>query len=344
MIEEIINPEDRKPFVIQEFIVDKGQTPLRVDKFLTERIENITRSKIQRAIDEGKIWINDKYIKSNTKVQPGDKIEILSFEEPKIYEIIPEDIPIDIAYEDDQILIVNKKPGMTVHPGVGNFSGTLSNALAFYLKNEIKVKNRHPYLVHRIDKDTSGLLVVAKNDNATRFLMEQFRAHTIIRKYIALTWGSFDQTEGTIIGNITRSTQNRKRFRVTNEEGVGKYAVTHYKVLEDFTYTSLIECQLETGRTHQIRVHMKYIGHPLFADETYGGDKILKGVLFSKYKQFVDNCFSIMPRQALHAKTLGFIHPGTRKEVFFDSELPDDFSSVLEKWRNAHNAYTFDKD
>lgn len=340
-----MNNEARKAYVRFEFYVDKGQTPVRIDKFLVDRIENASRTKIQQAIDQGKVWVNGEYAKtSNYKVRPEDHIEVLSFDEPRIYEVVPEKIDLDIAYEDDYILIVNKPAGMIVHPGVGNYTGTLSNALAYYLGEEIREGDRHPYLVHRIDKNTSGLLLVGKDEESTRFLSEQFKQHTTTRKYLALVWGSPDPPEGTITGNIVRSNQNRKIFTVTNEEGVGKHAITHYKVLEDFTYTSLIECQLETGRTHQIRVHMKHLGHPLFADDRYGGNRILKGVVFSKYKQFVENCFDIMPRQALHAKTLGFVHPKTKERMFFDSELPDDFKRVLDRWRNVSSAYDFNSE
>ncbi len=336
-----MNPRDRKPYVRFEFHADKGQSPVRIDRFLVDRIENASRNKIQQAIDQGKVWVNDKYVKSNYKVRPEDHIEVLSFEEPKIYEVVPENIDIDVIYEDDQVLVINKAAGMIVHPGVGNYNGTLSNALAYYLGNEIHKGDRHPFLVHRIDKNTSGLLLVAKDEDSTRFLGQQFKEHTITRKYVALVWGSMEEEQGTIEESLTRSSKNRKIFTVTHEEGVGKHAITHYKVLEDFTYVSLIECQLETGRTHQIRVHMKYKGHPLFSDDTYGGNRILKGVVFSKYKQFVENCFKLMPRQALHAKTLGFIHPKTKKEMIFDSELPADFTEVLNRWRSVSSAYDF---
>ncbi|MBO6517218.1 MAG: RluA family pseudouridine synthase [Bacteroidia bacterium] len=336
-----MNPEDRKAYVRFEFTADKGQSPVRIDRFLVDRIENASRTKIQQAIDQGKVWVNDKYIKSNYKVRPNDRIEVLSFEEPRIYEVTPEKIDLDVIYEDDYVLVVNKPAGMIVHPGVGNYNGTLSNALAYYLGNEIHEGNRHPFLVHRIDKNTSGLLLVAKDEESTRFLADQFKAHTTTRKYVALVWGSPEETEGTIEGNIMRSTQNRKKFTVSPDGEHGKHAITHYKVIEDFTYTSLVECQLETGRTHQIRVHMKHLGHPLFSDDTYGGDRILKGVVFSKYKQFIENCFALMPRQALHAKTLGFVHPKTKERMTFDSELPEDFQGVLDRWRSVNAAYDF---
>jgi len=337
-----MNSEERKKYVQFDFLVDKGQTPMRIDKYLVDRIENATRTKVQQAIDQGKVWVNDKYVRSNYKVKPDDKIEVITFDEPKIYEVVPEEMDLDIVYEDDFLLIINKPAGLTVHPGVGNYSGTLSNGLAHYLGSEIIHDQRHPFLVHRIDKNTSGLLVVAKDEESTRKLSKQFREHTVTRKYNALVWGSFEEDSGTIEGNITRSNQNRKTFTVTNEEDVGKHAITHYKVLKDFNYVSLVECQLETGRTHQIRVHMKYLGHPLFSDEVYGGSRIRKGVVFSKYKQFVENCFNIMPRQALHAKTLGFDHPDTGERMHFDSELPDDLQEVLNRWEQVSDAYDFE--
>ena len=337
-----MNSEDRKKYVQFEFLVDKGQTPMRIDKYLVDRIENATRTKVQQAIDQEKVWVNDNYIRSNYKVKPDDKIEVITFDEPKIYEVVPEEMDLNIVYEDDYLLIINKPAGLTVHPGVGNYSGTLSNGLAHYLGSDIIHDQRHPYLVHRIDKNTSGLLVVAKDEESTRRLAKQFREHTVTRKYNALVWGSFEEDSGTVDGNITRSNQNRKIFTVTHEEDVGKHAITHYKVLKDFNYVSLVECQLETGRTHQIRVHMKYLGHPLFSDEVYGGSRIRKGVVFSKYKQFVENCFNIMPRQALHAKTLGFDHPHTGERMHFDSELPDDFQEVLNRWEQVSDAYDFE--
>ncbi len=335
--------EERKAYVQFKFKADKGQSPVRIDRFLVDRIENASRNKIQQAIDQGKVWVNDKYVRSNYKVRPEDDIEVLSFEEPKIYEVVPEKMDLDIVYEDEHVLIINKPAGLTVHPGVGNYNGTLSNGLAYYLGDDIHKSDRHPFLVHRIDKNTSGLLLVAKDEESTRHLGAQFKAHTITRKYQALVWGCPSEQSGTVATNITRSAQNRKIFTATHEEGLGKHAITHYKVLEDFSYVSLIECQLETGRTHQIRVHMRYLGHPLFSDDTYGGNRILKGVVFSKYKKFVENCFEILPRQALHAKTLGFIHPFTKKELFFDSELPEDMSSVVSRWRSVSDTYDFSK-
>ncbi len=340
----MVKSQDRKSYVQFEFVADKKQSAIRIDRFLVDRIENASRNKIKQAIDQGKVWVNDKYVKANYKIRPEDKIEVLSFEEPRIYEVVPEKMDLDIVYEDDHVLVVNKPAGLTVHPGVGNYDGTLSNGLAYYLGDDIHKSDRHPFLVHRIDKNTSGLLLVAKDEESTRILGAQFKAHTITRKYHALVWGSPVNKEGTIETNLTRSSQNRKIFTATHEEGVGKHAITHYKLIEDFTYVSLVECQLETGRTHQIRVHMKYLGHPLFSDDTYGGSKILKGVVFSKYKQFVDNCFTILPRQALHAKTLGFIHPFTKEELFFESELPEDMATVVARWRNVSGTYDFQQD
>ncbi len=332
---------DQEKYVLFEFVADKGQAPFRIDKFITERIENISRAKVRAAIDEQRVMVNKKIVKSNYKVRPEDQIEIIVFEEPKVFELLPEDIPIDIFYEDEDLIIINKKPGIAVHPGVGNYTGTLSNALAFHFTEFLDQENKHPYLAHRIDKDTSGLLVVAKNETTLRALAKQFKNHSIKRKYWALVWGAFEESEGTISGNITRSKRDRTVFTVTEDPEVGKHAITHYKVLEDFNYASLVECQLETGRTHQIRVHMRYKGHPIFSDTKYGGDRILKGVVFSKYRQFIDNCFKKLPRQALHAKSLGFIHPRTKEEVYFESELPEDFQTVLDKWRSVNATYSF---
>lgn len=334
--------EENKEYVLHEFKADKGQAPLRIDKFLVDRIEGISRARVQTAISEQKVLANGVVVKANYKVKPADIVQIVVDEEPKEYEVIPENIPIDIVYEDDQLLVINKPAGMPVHPGVGNHSGTLSNALAYHFAAYVNKENKHPYLAHRIDKDTSGLLLVAKNEQALNFLAKQFKKHTVKRRYWALVWGSFDDKEGTITGNIARSPSDRKVFAVTDDPEHGKHAITHYKVLEDFGFTSLVECRLETGRTHQIRVHMKYAGHPIFSDERYGGHRILKGVVFSKYKQFVENCFQRMPRQALHAKSIGFIHPVSGEELYFESELPADFSDVLEKWRRVHASYSFE--
>ena len=315
------------------FEASKGQEPLRVDKFLMNFIENATRNKIQAAAKEGNIWVNQKPVKSNYKVKAEDKVQVM-FEHPP-YEnlLVPEDIPLNIVYEDEVLLVVNKPAGMVVHPGHGNYSGTLVNALLYHFKDLPLNSDSRPGLVHRIDKDTSGLLVVAKTAEAMTHLSRQFFDKTSTREYIALAWGVFSEASGTIEGHIGRSLKNRLQMDVFEDESFGKPAITHYKVLEDLRYVSLIQCQLETGRTHQIRAHMKHIGHPLFNDERYGGDKILKGTTFTKYKQFVDNCFKLLPRQALHAKTLGFEHPITKKVLTFNTDLPEDFTACLEKWR-----------
>jgi len=315
------------------FEASKGQEPLRVDKFLMNFIENATRNKIQAAAKEGNIWVNQKPVKSNYKVKAEDKVQVM-FEHPP-YEnlLVPEDIPLDIVYEDEILLVVNKPAGMVVHPGHGNYSGTLVNALLYHFKDLPLNSDSRPGLVHRIDKDTSGLLVVAKTAEAMTHLSRQFFDKTSTREYIALAWGVFSEASGIVEGHIGRSLKNRLQMDVFEDESFGKPAITHYKVLEDLRYVSLIQCQLETGRTHQIRAHMKHIGHPLFNDERYGGDKILKGTTFTKYKQFVDNCFKLLPRQALHAKTLGFEHPITEKVLTFNTDLPEDFTACLEKWR-----------
>jgi len=317
------------------FTVDKGQEPLRIDKFLLSKIKEVSRNKIQTAAEEEMILVNGKVVKSNYKVRPLDEIVVM-LPEPKMnFEVQPENIPLNIVYEDEDILIVNKPAGLVVHPGAGNFTGTLVNGLLYHFqhlpampKNEFR-----PGLVHRIDKNTSGLLVIAKNDHALNFLGKQFSDHTIKRTYVALVWGDFKNDEGTISGHIGRSLKNRKVMDVFPEGDYGKEATTHYKVMERFSYVTLVECTLETGRTHQIRAHMQHIGHPLFNDETYGGNKIVKGTVYTKYKQFVENCFAICPRQALHANSIGFIHPSTRKEMIFDSSLPEDMMSIIEKWR-----------
>ncbi len=319
------------------YVADKGQQPLRVDKYLMNRIENATRNKIQKAAKDGNIYVNDVAVKQNYKVKPGDVVTVL-FEHPP-YEnlLVPEDIPIDIVYEDDDVLVVNKEPGMVVHPGHGNYSGTLINALTFHFDNLPNNSSNRPGLVHRIDKDTSGLLVVAKTEEAMTHLSKQFFNKTTEREYVALVWGNVDEESGTVEGNIGRHPKNRLQntvFEDDEDEARGKHAVTHFKVLERLGYVTLLSCRLETGRTHQIRVHLKHIGHTLFNDERYGGDKILKGTTFSKYKQFVDNCFKALPRQALHARTLGFVHPTTGEMMRFESKIPDDMEACLEKWRN----------
>jgi 23S rRNA pseudouridine1911/1915/1917 synthase len=318
------------------FVAQKGQQPLRVDKYLMNYIENATRSKIQQAAKDGNIYVNDVTVKSNYKVKPNDVVRVLFEHPPYEFLLVPEDIPLTIVYEDDALLVVNKPAGMVVHPGHGNYSGTLINALTFHFDNLPNNSSNRPGLVHRIDKDTSGLLVVAKTEEAMTHLAKQFFDKTSEREYIALVWGDVKEDQGTIEGAIGRHPKNRLQNTVFTGDDAhkGKPAVTHYKVLERFGYVTLVSCKLETGRTHQIRVHLKHIGHTLFNDERYGGDRILKGTSFSKYKQFVENCFSILTRQALHAKTLGFVHPVTQEKMKFDSSVPDDISQCLEKWRN----------
>ena len=325
------------------FEVDKGQSPLRIDKFITDHMERTSRHRVQLAIESQYVRVGGKVVKANYKVKPLDVITIVMPFERHGFDASPEDIPLDIVYEDDDLLVVNKPAGLVVHPGHGHYSGTLINALAFHLGIEPgtpQEDERMGLLVHRIDKDTSGLLVVAKNDEAHMGLAGQFFYHTIERKYVALVWGNIEEDSGTIEGNIGRDPSDRLRFKVFPDGSEGKHAVTHYRVLERFGYTTLVECVLETGRTHQIRVHMNHIGHPLFNDERYGGDRILKGTLYAKYKQFIDNCFEVMPRQALHAKTLGFTHPRTKERISFSSEIPSDMSALIEKWRKYS---TFDR-
>ncbi len=316
------------------FTADKGQEPLRVDKYLMNRIENATRNKIQNAAKAGSIFVNDKAVKSNYKVKGGDVVRVLFGHPPHENLLVPEDIPIEIVYEDDTVVVINKAAGMVVHPGHGNYSGTLINALLFHFDNLPNNADERPGLVHRIDKDTSGLLVIAKTEQALTHLSKQFFDKSSERKYLALVWGSPKVEEGTVEGHIGRHPKNRLQMMVFPEGEAGKPAITHYKVLERFGYVTLLECQLETGRTHQIRAHMKHIGHTLFNDERYGGNAILKGTHFSKYKQFVENCFKLIPRQALHAKTLGFEHPKTGQWMQFDSEIPQDLTQTLGKWRN----------
>ena len=316
------------------FTADKGQEPLRVDKYLMNRIENATRNKIQNAAKEGSIFVNDTAVKSNYKVKGGDVVRVLFGHPPHENLLVPEDLPLEVVYEDDTVIVINKAAGMVVHPGHGNYSGTLINALLFHFDNLPNNADERPGLVHRIDKDTSGLLVIAKTEQALTHLSKQFFDKSSERKYLALVWGSPKEDEGTVEGHIGRHPKNRLQMIVFPEGDAGKPAVTHYKVVERFGYVTLLECQLETGRTHQIRAHMKHIGHTLFNDERYGGNAILKGTHFSKYKQFVENCFKLIPRQALHAKTLGFEHPKTGKWMQFDSEIPQDLVKTLGKWRN----------
>lgn len=318
-------------------IIDRGQEPLRIDKFLMSRIEGATRNKIQQAIDDEMVLVNEKPVKNNYKVKAFDKIIVFDNRSPESSEIIPENIPLNIEYEDDAILIINKPAGMVVHPGSGNPNGTLVNGVAWYLKKQNQDLDETELsrfgLVHRIDKNTSGLLVLAKTQKVMSDLAKQFFNHTVHRRYIALVWGDMEKDEGTVIAHVGRHQRFRKLFTAYPDGDFGKDAITHYKVLERYNYVTLIECRLETGRTHQIRVHMQLIGHPLFNDNFYGGDRIVKGTVFTKYKQFVDNCFALCKRQALHAKELGFIHPVTLQPVHFESELPDDIKEVIEKWK-----------
>lgn len=324
--------EDQELFEHHRFVVDKGQSPLRIDKFLMCKIENASRNKIQNASKAGNILVNTIPVKPNYKVKPGDNISIVLSYPPREIEIIPQDITLEIVYEDKNLLFINKPAGMVVHPAYGNYSGTLVNALTFYLGKSSGDEEAFPYLVHRIDKDTTGIMVVAKDELTQSKLGKIFFNHDIERKYMALVWGDVKNQEGTITGNITRSPRDRKVFTVIHDDTKGKHAVTHYKVLKRFRYVTLVECQLETGRTHQIRVHFKHIGHPLFNDATYGGNAILKGTTFTKYKQFVENCFKLIPRQALHAKSLGFRHPETGEDLLIDSDLPQDMQMTIDKW------------
>jgi 23S rRNA pseudouridine1911/1915/1917 synthase len=335
-------------FEHKRLVVDKGQTPIRIDKYLVNLMPNVSRNRIQEAAENASVLVNDKPVKSNYKVKPNDVISIVLSYPPNEVIIVPQDIPIDIVYEDDDILLVNKQPGIVVHPGFGNFEGTLLNAVAWHLKDsgEFDANDPHVGLVHRIDKDTSGLLLLAKNENAKAALSKQFFDKTTQRRYHALVWGNVREDEGTIIGDMARDPRDRMLFAVfpSGENPNAKHAVTHYKVLERFGYVTLVECRLETGRTHQIRVHMKHIGHTLFNDERYGGNEPLRGNTFAKYKQFVYNCFEVCPRQALHAKTLGFTHPRTGEAMFFDSQLPQDMLLLLDKWRTYAAARDLDNE
>jgi 23S rRNA pseudouridine1911/1915/1917 synthase len=327
---------DDELFEHHRIVADPGQGLLRIDKFLIDRLPNVTRTKIQNGIHEGFVKVNDKPIKPNYKIHPNDVITISFPEPPRDTDVKPENIPLNIVFEDEYILVVNKAAGMVVHPAYQNWSGTLVNALTYHFQNlpQMPGNNGRPGLVHRIDKDTSGLLVIAKSETAMTSLAKQFFDHSIERTYQAIVWGVPEPAEGTINVNVGRSLKDRRVTTAFPEADFGRTAITHFKLLQDLRYVSLIECRLETGRTHQIRAHMKFLGHPIFNDEMYGGNKVIKGTVFSKYKQFVDNCFKIIPRQALHAKTLGFIHPATKKFIQFDSELPNDFKEVMEKWEH----------
>jgi len=335
----IIDSDEQDLFEHLRVVVDKGQSLLRIDKFLMHRVENASRNRIQNAIEAGNVLVNDKPAKSSYKVKPQDVISVVLPHPPRDTEVYPEDLPIEIVYEDNDVLIVNKAAGMVVHPGYNNYTGTLVNALVYHFNQlpTLPGNDGRPGLVHRIDKDTSGLLLISKNERSMNYLAKQFYDHTINRKYIALAWGDIAE-DGTVTGYIGRSVNDRRVMSIYDDPDKGKWSVTHYKVLERMGYVTLIECKLETGKTHQIRAHMKHIGHPLFSDAMYGGDKILKGTVFSKYRQFVDNCFEIMPRQALHAASLGFVHPSLKKDIYFEAPLPADFEGVLEKWRKYTNS------
>lgn len=334
--DQIIEEQEQELYENHRFTVDRGQETMRMDKYLQMRIEGVSRTKIQAAAKADCILVNGKPTKSSYKIKPLDVISVLLPTPPREIEIIPQQIDFKVVYEDDDLLVVDKQAGLVVHPGFGNFDGTLLNALAWYYQDK-RGKDGNPitpYLVHRIDKDTSGLLLIAKTEEAQAHLAKQFFDHTIERKYNALVWGDFQEDDGTIVGNLARSAKDRRIMAVYDDPEIGKHAVTHWHVLERFGYVTLVECVLETGRTHQIRAHMKHIGHPLFNDAAYGGDQILKGTTFSKYKQFVDNCFMLLPRQALHALVLGFEHPSTHKQMHFESPFPDDMHAVIGKWRN----------
>jgi 23S rRNA pseudouridine1911/1915/1917 synthase len=333
--EELSDNQEQELYEHFRYVVDPGQSMLRIDKYLTARLEGISRTRVQAAAQAGNILVNDVAVKSNYRIKPLDVIQILLPNPPREIELIPQDIPIKVVYEDGDVIVVDKEAGMVVHPAYGNYSGTLMNALMFHFKDLplFSTGELRPGLVHRIDKNTSGLLVIAKNEYAHNRLARQFYNRTTERKYLALVWGTPDPEEGTVTGNVGRNVRDRKIMQVFPDGNMGKRAVTHYRVVEKFSYVSLIECRLETGRTHQIRVHMAYVGHPLFNDEEYGGHRILKGTTFTKYQQFVRNCFELLPRQALHAQTLSFDHPVTGKHLSFESPLPDDMAAVIEKWR-----------
>lgn len=343
--EDLLDEQESDDLIeLQSILVDKGQSPLRLDKFLTDKLEKVSRNKIQIAIKNGAVKVDDKIVKANHLVKPEQTVTMVLPRAPRDdSKVLAERIPLDILFEDDELLIVNKPAGLVVHPGTGNWTGTLLNALAWYLhpnrdQLEEGTEVENPSLVHRIDKDTSGIMVVPKTDHAASHLAKQFYDHTINRTYQALVWGEPDPLEDTVEGYIARHPKNRLIYTaMPDDEELGKYSITHYKTLEPMYYVSLVECTLETGRTHQIRVHMQSIGHPLFSDEKYGGSQIRKGTVFTKYKQFVQNCFKILPRQGLHAKSLGFVHPTTGENMYFESELPEDMANVLDKWRSYLN-------
>lgn len=324
-------------FERKRYVVSGGQEPLRIDKYLLAKIEGATRNKVQKGIENGFVTVNNTFVKSNYKVRPGDEIICFSDTSPEETGVVPEELPLNIVFEDESVIVLNKVAGMVMHPGSGNYHGTLVNGVLWYLKQQQPelTEDQLPRfgMVHRIDKNTSGLVVMAKNEKSSVHLAKQFFNHTVERKYIALVWGDIKEDTGTITGHVGRHQRFRKIMDVYPDGEYGKEATTHYTVLQRFGYTTLVECRLETGRTHQIRVHMQHIGHPLFNDDTYGGDRIVKGTVYTKYKQFVDNCFSICPRQALHAQTLGFVHPHTQEKILFESELADDMKAVIERWR-----------
>lgn len=328
--------DQQELFEHYRFKSEPGQSLMRIDKFLFARIENTSRTRIQNAANAGNILVNNKAVKPNYRVKPNDIVQVVLPNPPREIELIPENIPLNIIFEDDDVVVVNKNPGMVVHPAYGNYTGTLVNALMYHFRDIplFQAGELRPGLVHRIDKNTSGILVIAKNELALNKLSRQFYERTTGRKYVALVWGTPDPDEGTITGHVGRNIRDRKIMQVFPDGSQGKPAITHYSLIEDFGYVSLVECRLETGRTHQIRVHFSHIKHPLFNDEEYGGDKILRGTTFAKYQQFIRNCFTILPRQALHAKSLSFDHPVTGKRLSFDSELPDDMNQVIEKWRD----------
>lgn len=331
-----IGAEEEEVFERWRCQVDKGQTPLRIDKYLSEHMAGTSRNRIQTAADAGNVWVNGRAVAGNYKVKPLDVVQVLLDHEPHDYSIVAENIPIDVVYEDEDVLIVNKPAGLVVHPGHGNYEHTLLNALAYYFEDRIDMNNPNIGLVHRIDKDTSGLLLVAKTPEAKTNLARQFFDHTTERTYNALVWGTFAEDSGTIVGALARDNRDRTIYKIYDpeENPNAKEAITHWRVLERYPYVTLVECRLETGRTHQIRVHMKSIGHPLFADEKYGGMEILKGLRTQKYRQYIQNCFALCPRQVLHAKTLGFTHPRTGERMFFDSQWPADITNLINKWRN----------
>lgn len=344
--DEELEEEDAEPSesesgerkVRMHITIDKRQEPLRVDKFVMIRLEGATRNKIQQALDDGQVTVNGNLVKANYKVRPGDELIIYDTRKEENLEVVPEEMPLNIVYEDAELMVINKPDGIVVHPGSGNYSGTLVNGLAFYLKDHAVNGLARVGLVHRIDKDTSGLLLIGKTEAALTHLSAQFKKHTVHRRYIALVWGDLPSEDGTIVAHVGRHQRFRKLMTAYPDGEHGKEAITHYKVLERFGYVTLVQLQLETGRTHQIRVHMQYIGHPLFNDAAYGGNRIVKGTVFTKYRQFVDNAFELMPRHALHAKELGFTHPATGERMVFDSELPEDMAAVIEKWRTYTTA------